>query len=117
MGRRSRRTQRSAPGPSDLKPDRSTRQARVRVDDDTWRDFRTSLRGGSIADELGRLVTREMRHWRIRQATDDTTSADLFAAVAEAKRLQKELTHLVVVLDRRLEEEIDRGAAGQSRDF
>lgn len=117
MGRRSRRAQRDGAAASVKKLDGGGRQARVQVDDDVWSDFRTSLRGRSIADELGRLITREVRHWRVRQAADDATTADLVAAVAEAKRLHEELTHLVVVLDRRLKDEIDPGAAGQSREL
>lgn len=43
--------------------------ARVRVDDETWAEFRRSLGDRSVAEALGAHVEREVAGWRRRRAT------------------------------------------------
>jgi hypothetical protein len=103
MGRRSRRRastdsrQRRAPAIRD-------RQARVKVTDGVWDDFRLLNRTDGVGGALGRLVTREVERWRIARIRDG--SADDHAvldALERAHELQTELAAIVAHLKRRQE--------------
>ena len=65
MGKRSRRRTNEAAGST--RPAWQT--ARVRVDDETWAEFRTSLGGRSVAEALGTHVEVEVARWRRQKAT------------------------------------------------
>ena len=84
------------------------RQARVKVDDDVWRDFRLATQNETVANTLGRLVTREVERWRadrIRAASvDDRIALD---ALARARELHDELAAIVRYFERKLQAQRD----------
>jgi hypothetical protein len=65
MGKRGRRRVVEAAGSA--RPVWQT--ARVRVDDETWAEYRRSLGDRSVAEALGAHVELEVAGWRRRQAT------------------------------------------------
>src|SRR5215218_7738695 len=65
MGRRSRRgTNPGTPAPT------RDHQARVKVSDDVWADFRAATRNSSVSVALGDLVTREVDRYRARRVRE-----------------------------------------------
>src|SRR3954451_24540932 len=95
MGRRSRRrTSTRTPAPM------RDHQARVKVSEDVWTDFREATRNSSVAIALGELVTREVDRHRARRVRDG--AADL-EALERAHDLHAHLAELVKRLERRLE--------------
>jgi hypothetical protein len=101
MGRRSRRRASTDPH-RERAPAIRDRQARVKVTDDVWDDFRLITRTEGVGEALGRLVTREVERWRARRvrdgSADDRTVLD---ALERAHELQADLTAIVARLERR----------------
>jgi hypothetical protein len=103
MGRRNRRRA-AADLHNPRPPVIPDRQARVKVPDEVWRDFRLATQTESVGDALGRLVTREVERWRgrrIRQGTAD--DQEVLDALQRAQTLQAELAAIVGYLERRRE--------------
>jgi hypothetical protein len=79
-------------------------QARVKVSDDVWTDFRAATRNSSVAMALGDLVTREVDRYRARRVREGSADEqELLEALERAHELHAELTELVKQLERRLE--------------
>src|SRR5215218_1092546 len=99
MGRRSRR--RSSPGtPTPMRD----HQARVKVSDDVWADFRAATRNSSVSIALGDLVTREVDRYRARRVREGSADEqELMEALERAHELHAELAELVKRLERRLD--------------
>lgn len=99
MGRRSqRRTTSGAPAPV------RDHQARVKVTDDVWADFREATRNSSVAIALGNLVTREVDRYRARRVREGSAEdQELLEALERAQELHAELAKLVGRLERRIE--------------
>jgi hypothetical protein len=79
-------------------------QARVKVSDDVWTDFRAATRNSSVSIALGDLVTREVdryRALRVREGSAD--EQELIEALERAYELHAELAELVKRLERRLD--------------
>jgi DTW domain-containing protein YfiP len=99
MGRRSRRRIESA------KPvGKRDRPARVRVADETWREFRMAVVGDSaVATYLGQMVETEVsRHRVCSMRLARASNAELISAVERATALRDELVELVDRLESRL---------------
>ena len=100
MGRRSRRRASTDPHEKRVLAIRD-RQARVKVTDDVWDDFRLLTRSEGVGDALGRLVTREVERWcvaRIRDGSADDQA--VLDALERAQELQADLTAIVARLER-----------------
>lgn len=99
MGRRSRRrTASKTPAP------RRDHQARVKVSDDVWADFREATRNSSVAIALGELVAREVDRYRARRVREGSADEqELLEALERARELHAELAGLVKRLERRIE--------------
>jgi hypothetical protein len=99
MGRRSRRRANSAtPTPT------RDHQARVKVSDDVWADFREATRSSSVSIALGDLVTREVDRYRARRVREGSADEqELLEALERAQELHDQLAELVRRLERRLE--------------
>ena len=105
MGRRARRRGAEAPPPTNV----ADHQARVRVTDDVWRDFRAAT-SGSISRALGVLVEEEVERYRSRRIADGTaTDRELLDALQRAEELERRVATLV----RRLEVLRGRPPAGE----
>lgn len=79
-------------------------QARVKVSDDVWTDFREATRNRSVAMALGDLVTREVDRYRARRVREGSADEqELMEALERAHELHAELAALVRRLERRLE--------------
>ncbi|MEN3267957.1 MAG: hypothetical protein V7646_4851 [Pseudonocardia sp.] len=79
-------------------------QARVKVSDDVWTDFRTANRNSSVAIALGDLVTREVDRYRARRVQEGSADEqELMEALERANELHAELAELVKRIERRLE--------------
>ena len=79
-------------------------QARVKVSDDVWADFREATRNSSVALALGELVAREVDRYhacRVREGSAD--ELELLEALERAQELHANLAELVERLERRLE--------------
>jgi hypothetical protein len=99
MGRRSRRrTSSGAPTPT------RDHQARVKVSDDVWTDFREATRNSSVAIALGELVAREVDRYRARRVRAGAADEqELMEALERAQELHAHLAELVNRLERRLD--------------
>jgi hypothetical protein len=101
MGRRGRRRASTDDGRSRA-PAVRDRQARVKVTDDVWQDFRRLAYAEGVGEALGRLVTREVERWRVAQlrkgSADDNEVLD---ALERAHELQAALATIVDYLERR----------------
>ena len=74
--------------------------ARVRVDDETWAEYRRSLGERSVAEALALHVEREVAQWRRRRSAEvDLTERD---AVEVLERIEA-ATETLKVLASRLE--------------
>lgn len=105
MGRRARRRGADATPLKNV----ADHQARVRVADDVWRDFKTAT-GGSISRALGVLVEEEVERYRSRRIADGTaTDRELLDALQRAEELERRVATLV----RRLEVLRGRPPAGE----
>jgi hypothetical protein len=79
-------------------------QARVKVSDDVWTDFREATRNSSVAIALGELVTREVDRYRARRVrAGSADEQDLMEALERAHELHAHLAELVRRLERRLD--------------
>jgi hypothetical protein len=79
-------------------------QARVKVSDDVWADFREATRNSSVALALGELVGREVDRYRARRVRDGSADEqELLEALERAEELHAELAELVGRLERRIE--------------
>jgi hypothetical protein len=79
-------------------------QARVKVSDDVWTDFREATRSSSVAIALGELVTREVDRYRARRVRDGVADEhELLDALERAHELHARLAELVKRLERRLD--------------
>jgi hypothetical protein len=79
-------------------------QARVKVSDDVWADFREATRNSSVAIALGDLVTREVDRFRARRVREGSAyEQELLEALERAQELHAELAELVRRLERRIE--------------
>ena len=77
--------------------------ARVHVDDDTWRGFKSAAGDTPISELLGQLVARHVHHYQARQAQAAALEdRDLLAALERAGELQRDLGRLVERLEYRL---------------
>jgi hypothetical protein len=101
MGRRSRRRASTDPH-KERTPAIRDRQARVKVTDDVWDDYRLLIRTEGVGDALGRLVTREVERSRVARiregSADDQAVLD---ALERAHELQADLATIVARLERR----------------
>lgn len=97
MGRRARRRS----GNDQVQPVAgSDHQARVRVSDEVWRDFKASTAGKPISRALGTLVEQEVdRYCARRVAGGQVSDRDLVDALERAEELEQRIGVLV----RRLE--------------
>jgi hypothetical protein len=101
VGRRSRRRA-SSDAHERKSPATRDRQARVKVADDVWDDFRLLTRTEGIGEALGRLVTREVERWRIARIRDGSADDQaVLDALERAHELQVDLTAIVARLERR----------------
>jgi hypothetical protein len=99
MGRRSRR--RTSSGTQAPTRDH---QARVKVSDDVWTDFREATRNSSVAIALGELVAREVDRYRARRVREGAADEQrLLEALERAQELHAHLAELVKRLERRLD--------------
>jgi hypothetical protein len=79
-------------------------QARVKVSDDVWTDFREATRSSSVSIALGNLVTREVDRYRARRVREGSADEqELLEALKRAHELHAELAALVKRLERRIE--------------
>jgi predicted metal-dependent hydrolase len=79
-------------------------QARVKVTDEVWTDFREATRNRSVAIALGDLVAREVDRYRARRVREGSADEqELLEALERAQELHAELAALVKRLERRLE--------------
>jgi hypothetical protein len=79
-------------------------QARVKVSDDVWTDFREATRNSSVAIALGGLVTREVDRYRARRVREGSVDEqELMEALERAHELHAHLAELVKRLERRLD--------------
>src|SRR4051795_8343491 len=101
MGRRNRRRASTDPRQKRAQAIRD-RQARVKVTDDVWDDFRLLTRTEGVGDALGRLVTREVERWRIAEIRDGSADDQaVLDALDRAHELQAALVTIVARLERR----------------
>src|SRR4051794_10176840 len=101
MGRRNRRRASRDPH-QERAPAIRDRQARVKVTDDVWDDFRVISRTEGVGDALGRLVTREVERWRVARIRDGSADEQaVLDALERAHELQADLAAIVVRLERR----------------
>jgi hypothetical protein len=101
MGRRSRR--RAGTDPLHKRaPAIRDRQARVKIADDVWDDFRLITRSEGVGEALGRLVTREVERWRVARIRDGRADDQaVLDALKRAQELQADLAAIVARLERR----------------
>jgi hypothetical protein len=79
-------------------------QARVKVTDDVWTDFREATRSSSVAIALGELVTREVDRYRARRIREGSADdRELLEALERAREMHAHLADLVKRLERRLD--------------
>lgn len=77
--------------------------ARVQVDDDTWRGFKSAAGDSPISELLGELVAGYVHRHQARQAEAGTIDdRDLLGALERAIELQRDLDRLVERLEHRL---------------
>jgi hypothetical protein len=101
MGRRNRRRAGTDPHPKRA-PAIRDRQARVKVTDDVWEDFRLLTRAEGVGEALGRLVTREVERWRVARIRDGSADEQtVLDALGRAHELQADLATIVTRLERR----------------
>ncbi len=79
------------------------RTARVRVDDETWAEFRGSLGERSVAETLGAYVEGEVAQWRRRQAgRAELDEREVLEVLRRIEAARATLEALTVRLERRL---------------
>lgn len=101
MGRRSRSRARLDVG-QPRPPAVRDRQARVKVTDDVWQDFRRLAYSEGVGEALGRLVAREVDRWRVARIREGSAEdKEVLDALERARELQAELAAIVRYLERR----------------
>ncbi len=66
--------------------------ARVRVEEQTWRDFRHEIGPHTVAERLGELVVRDLAECRRRRLhTGELDQRELQQALEEARALSRDL--------------------------
>jgi|tagenome__1003787_1003787.scaffolds.fasta_scaffold20947185_3 hypothetical protein len=98
-----RRSRRCTPlqAPATRPPAIRDRQARVKVTDNVWQDFRLLTQSEGVGEALGRLVTREVERWRIKRIRDGSTDDEVvLGALERARELQAELATITAWLER-----------------
>ena len=99
MGKRSRRRVVDVPGAVPA----VWQTARVRVDDETWAEFRRSLGERSVAEALGSHVAREVARWqRERASRAQLSDQEVLEALERVEAATATLEALTVRLERRL---------------
>ena len=79
-------------------------QARVKVSDAIWTDFRETTRSSTVAIVLGELVERKVDRYRARRVREGgADEEELLEALERARELHRELAELAKRLERRLE--------------
>lgn len=74
--------------------------ARVRVDEETWREFRAGI-AATVAERLGELVVREVSAQRRHRVRDGQADAgEVFDALAAARELGVDLVAITARLER-----------------
>ncbi len=77
--------------------------ARVRVDDETWAEFRRSLGERSVAETLGAHVEGEVAQWRRRHASRaELDEREVLEVLERIEAAGATLEALTVRLERRL---------------
>ncbi len=77
--------------------------ARVRVDDETWAEFRRSLSERSVSETLGAYVEGEVAQWRRRHASRaELDEREVLAVLERIEAAKATLEALTVRLERRL---------------
>jgi hypothetical protein len=77
--------------------------ARVRVDDETWAEYRRLLGDRSVAEALGAYVEREVAGWRRQQASRaELDEREVLEALERIEDAKATLEALTVRLERRL---------------
>lgn len=100
MGRRTRRRAAGAATPKSRARKRD-HQARVKVSDEVWREFRDVVGNDSIAVYLGRLVERAVERDRARRVREGTVDElELLDALERAQELHADLGAMVARLER-----------------
>lgn len=90
--------------------ERRDHQARVRVADDVWRDFRQAAGALPISYRLGEMVELEVERWRASRAQDaGYPSRELLDALGRIEEIAERVQRLRVALSVRL----DATASGQ----
>lgn len=78
--------------------DSKSRLTRVRIDDETWSDFRLAIGQRSVSKELGKLVEREVA--RYRRTSLQLTDEYVALAIDDARALKQELSDLLERLEK-----------------
>lgn len=77
--------------------------ARVRVDDETWADFRSLLGERSVAEALGSHVEREVARWQFERASHaELSEREVLEALERVEAAKSTLEALAARLERRL---------------
>lgn len=77
--------------------------ARVRVDDETWAEYRRSLGDRSVAEALGAHVEGEVAQWRRQRASRaELDEREVLEALERIEAARAALESLVARLERRL---------------
>lgn len=77
--------------------------ARVRVDDETWAEFRRLLCERSVAEALGSHVEREVARWQLeRVSRAELSEQEVLEALERVEAATVTLAALAVRLERRL---------------
>ena len=99
MGKRSRRRVVDVPGSVAA----VWQTARVRVDDETWAEFRRLLGERSVAEALGSHVEREVARWQRERASQaELSEREVLEALERVEAAKATLEALTVRLERRL---------------
>jgi hypothetical protein len=99
MGKQSRRRVADVPG----RVPAVWQTARVRVDDETWAEFRRLLGERSVAEALGSHVEREVARWQHERASQaELSDREVLEALERVEAAKATLEALAVRLERRL---------------
>src|SRR6266851_5576160 len=97
MGRRAR--QRARTNANDATGTRD-HMARVRVDEQTWREFRHAIGPYTVAERLGELVVRDVAEWRRRRLrAGELDAREVQQALEQAHALGRDLAAIAKRLE------------------
>ena len=75
--------------------------ARVRTDEEAWREFRAGVGAGTVAERLGALVAREVSAQRRRRSrAGELDAREVMDALAAARELAGDLAAITERLER-----------------